>query len=175
VQRVETQTGTGTTAYAIVVTCAVAAGVAVIDVGEILIKEKLSGSACVREGLRVTQGIVHARVGRWYNAINFMTTARLVSVSGGTLYLQNASICRADDSTTWTAFYQVDVSGGAANIYGGVLFDDATATALRRTAGTLNVYGVQYNRKQTSGQINQLGGDRASRNYASAAFFNSAI
>jgi len=174
VQRVETQTGTGTTSYAIVVTCAVAAGVAVIDVGEIVIKEKLSGSACVREGLRVTQGIVHARVGRWYNAVNYQTTARLVSVTGGTLYLQNASICRADDSTTWAAFYQVDVSGGVANIYGGALFDDATATALRRTAGTLNVYGVQYNRKQTSGQINQLGGDRASRNYASAAFFNSA-
>jgi len=174
VQRVETQQGTGTTAYAIVVTCAVAAGVAVIDVGEILIKEKLSGSACVREGLRVTQGIVHARVGRWYNAINYNTTARLVSVSGGTLYLQNAAICRADDSTTWSAFYQVDVSGGVANIYGGALFDDAAATALKRTAGTLNVYGVQYNRKQTSGQINQMGGDRASRNYASAAFFNSA-
>lgn len=174
VQRVETLTGTGTTSYAIVVTCAVAAGVAVIDVGEIVIKEKLSGSACVREGLRVTQGIVHARVGRWYNAINFMTTARLVSVTGGTLYLQNAPLCRVDDSTTWAAFYQVDVSGGVANIIGGALFDDALSTALRRTAGTLNVYGVQYNRKQTSGQINQMGGDRASRNYASAAFFNSA-
>lgn len=174
VQRVETQTGTGTTAYAIVVTCAVAAGVAVIDVGEIVIKEKLSGSACVREGLRVTKGIVHARVGRWYNAINYNTTARLVSVTGGTLYLQNAPLCRVDDSTTWAAFYQVDVSGGVANIIGGALFDDAAATALRRTAGTLNVYGVQYNRKQTSGQINQMGGDRASRNYASAAFFNSA-
>ena len=124
--------------------------------------------------MRVTQGTVYARVGRWYNAVNYQTTARLVSVTGGTLYLQNATICRVDSGITWTAFYQIDVSGGVANIYGGVLFDDALSTALRRTAGTLNVYGVQYNRKQTSGQINQLGGDRASRNYASAAFFNSA-
>lgn len=174
VWRVETLTGTGTTSYGVVVTCATSTDVAVVDVGEIIIKEKLSATACVREGLRVTQGIVHARVGRWYNAINYNTTARLVSVTGGTLYLQNAPICRVDSGTTWSAFYQVDVSGGVANIIGGMLFDDASATALRRTAGTLNVYGVQYNRRQTSGQINQLGGDRASRNYASAAFFNSA-
>lgn len=175
VQRVETSGGSGTTTYAIVVTCSVAAGVATIDVGEILIKENVSAAPCVREGLRVTQGTVYARVGRWYNAVNYQTTARLVSVTGGTLYLQNAPICRVDSGTTWSAFYQVDVSGGVANIIGGMLFDDASATALQRTAGTLNVYGVQYNREQTSGQINQLGGDRASRNYASAAFFNSAI
>lgn len=175
VWRVETLTGTGTTSYGVVVTCANPTDVSIVDVDEIAIREKLSGSACVREGLRVTQGTVYARVGRWYNAVNFMTTARLVSVTGGTLYLQNATMCRADAATTWTAFYQVDVSGGVANIIGGMLFDDAAATALRRTAGVLNVYGVQYNRKQVSGQVNQLGGDRASRNYASAAFFNSAI
>lgn len=175
VQQVETMTGSGTTSYGIVVTCALPAGMAFIDVGVIMIREKLSGAPCVREGLRVTQGTVHARVGRWYNAVNFMTTARLVSVSGGTLYLQNAIAAASDYATTWAAFYQIDVSGGVANIIGGTLYDDATATALRRTAGTLNVYDVQYNRKQTSGQINQLGGDRASRNYASAAFFNSAI
>jgi len=174
VWRVSPAGGSGTTTYAIVVTCANPTDVAVVNVGEIILKESVSATPCVREGLRVTQGTVYARVGRWYNAVNYQTTARLVSVTGGTLYLQNASICRADPGTTWTAFYQVDVSGGVANIYGGVLFDDATATALRRTAGTLNVYGVQYNRKQTSGQINQMGGDRASRNYASAAFFNSA-
>ena len=174
VQRVETLTGTGTTSYAIVVTCAIAAGVAIIDVGEIAIREKLSGAPCVREGLRVTQGTVYARIGRWGNAVNFMTTARLVSVTGGTLYLQNAPLCGLDVTAAWAEFNQIEVSGGVANIIGGALFDAATATALKRTGGTLNVYGVQYNRKQTSGQINQLGGDRASRNYASAAFFNSA-
>lgn len=175
VNSIRTPTGSGTTSYALVVTCVSASGYAKADVNEIDLYEQVSALACVREGVRVTNGIAYVTVRRWAYNGNYNTTARLVSVTGGTLHLWNPEILMNVNPSTWATFEQIKVSGGVAHIRGGALFDDTSSLALVRTGGTLNVYGVQYNRRLVSGLVNQSIGDRASSHFASAAFFNSAI
>lgn len=178
VYRLQPPTALGGTYQALVLNAAHANTYAIAIIHEIDISEDNSGAACVREGIKVTKGILQATVRQWRYSANFNCTARFVTMPNalGTLNLDNPSIARMPGSSTWAAIEFFSVSGGVANIYGGSIPDDPTNfTALKRTSGTLNVYGVQYNRRRVSGVVNQSIGDRASSHFASAAFFNSAI
>lgn len=157
------------------VTCAGATDVAIADIGMIRMENVDAPAAPDRTGIRITQGTAHIKVRGWrLGTFNTSATVVLVSAEGGTLNLINDATVQMDASVTWDTMYQMYCQGGVLNVYGGALANAGNYN-LVRTSGTLNVYGVQYNRRLVSGTVNQSIGDRASSHFAAAAFFNSAI
>lgn len=157
------------------ITCASASDVAIADIGIIRIENIDAPATPDRIGIQVTQGTAHVRVRAWrVGTFNTSAAVFLVDGVGGTLHLINEATVRIDAGATWDSFFQMYCHGATMNIYGGALADAGTWNLIR-SSGSLNVYGVQYNRRLVAGTVNQSIGDRASSHYASAAFFNSAI
>lgn len=165
----------GHAGYGLVMNDTVSTSPAYAEIGEIELYQKLADAGMiVHEGIRILAGVAVVRVGRWSNQTDYQCTVRWVNVLGGVLRLQNTPLV-TNMATGWAAFEQIVASGGTLFLHGGALLDEPLATAIKQSGtGTIYVSGVAFNRAQVIGKLNQLRGDRASRNYASAAFFNSA-